>query len=74
MMVPIEHEPTLKPGVPVRLFTINRQTGFRSRARYLGYDVSPDGQRFLMSVAPVEQERVASQIVVVQNWTSALKK
>jgi eukaryotic-like serine/threonine-protein kinase len=74
MMVPIELGPTLKPGVPVRLFTINRQTGFRSRARYLGYDVSPDGQRFLMSVTPVEQERVASQIVVVQNWTSALKR
>jgi eukaryotic-like serine/threonine-protein kinase len=74
MMVPIDLRPTFKAGAPIRLFPVTRQTGFRSRARYLGYDVSPDGQRFLMSVAPTDQERVASQIIVVQNWTSGLTK
>lgn len=71
MMVPMELNPAPKPGVPVRLFTISKETGFRNRARNLGYDVSPDGQQFLMSVAA--GERVSSKITVVLNWTSALK-
>ena len=72
MMVPIDFTPVLRAGVPVRLFTIGRETGFRNRARNLSYDVSPDGRRFLMSVAA--GERVSSRITVVQNWTSILKK
>jgi len=71
MMVPIAFTPTLRAGVPVRLFSINRETGFRNRARYLGYDVTPDGGRFLFTFAA--GERVSSQITVVLNWTSALK-
>jgi Tol biopolymer transport system component len=72
MMVPIEFKPVFKVGVPVRLFSIGRETGFRNRARNMGYDVTPDGQRFLMSVAA--GERVSSRITVIQNWTSALKQ
>jgi Tol biopolymer transport system component len=37
------------------------------------YDVSPDGQRFLM-VKPSEQEAAATQIIVVQNWFEELKQ
>jgi len=37
------------------------------------YDVSPDGQRFLM-VKPSEQAASLSQIVVVQNWFEELKQ
>ena len=38
------------------------------------YDVSPDGQRFLM-LKPVEQEQVdPTQINVVLNWTEELKR
>ncbi len=46
---------------------------FETRARYTGdmaYDVSPDGQRFLVSV-PTTQ--TASPITVVLNWQSGLK-
>jgi len=39
------------------------------------YDVSPDGQRFLM-IKPDEQSSSSSptQIVVVQNWFEELKQ
>ena len=37
------------------------------------YDVSPDGQRFLMVKAP-EREQISSQINVVQNWFEELKQ
>ena len=37
------------------------------------YDVSPDGQRFLM-LKPAEDQQPASQIVVVQNWVEELKQ
>jgi Tol biopolymer transport system component len=72
MTVPIDFKPTLRVGVPARLFAITRETGFRNRARNLSYDVSPDGQRFLMSVAA--GERVSSRITVIQNWATQLDK
>jgi hypothetical protein len=37
------------------------------------YDVSPDGQRFLM-IKPSEQATSLTQIVVVQNWFEELKQ
>ena len=37
------------------------------------YDVTPDGQRFVM-VKPSEQERTATQINVVLNWFEELKR
>lgn len=37
------------------------------------YDVSPDGQRFLM-LKPAEDQQTISQIVVVQNWVEELKQ
>jgi hypothetical protein len=37
------------------------------------YDVTPDGQRFVM-VKPSEQELAATQINVVLNWFEDLKR
>ena len=39
----------------------------------VAYDVSPDGQRFLM-IKEAEQSPSATQVVVVQNWTEELKR
>ena len=38
------------------------------------YDVSPDGQRFLMVKPGPEQEQTPTQINVVLNWTEELKR
>ena len=49
---------------------------FRTRIKSLDigfpYDVSPDGQRFLVNTLPEGEQRDA--ISVVQNWTAELKK
>ena len=66
---------------------ITTQPGFsagKPRIRFAGqyvptpattpnYDVSPDGQRFLMLKA-IEQEQAATQINVVLNWFEELKR
>jgi hypothetical protein len=39
----------------------------------LSYDVSPDGQRFLMLKAS-EQSQATTQINIVQNWFEELKQ
>ena len=47
---------------------------FPTRARILGYayDVSPDGQRFLIN--RYGEETTSVPITVVVNWTAGLKK
>ena len=72
MAVPVELTPSFKAGVPARLFTLTNATGFRGRARNMAYDVAPDGQRFLMSVAA--PEGASSRITVVLNWASELAR
>ena len=68
MAVPVELGSTFKAGVPERLFILRTETASRIM-HYTGYDVSPDGQRFLVSV-PVDL--ASSRVTVVLNWQSAL--
>jgi Tol biopolymer transport system component len=68
--VPIQPDATtFRQGVTQRLF----QTGHSvvGGAGLSAFNVSPDGERFLLTTA-ADQERSAS-IVVVTNWQSALK-
>jgi len=39
-----------------------------------GYDVSPDGERFLMLQTNPRAPDVISEMIVVQNWTEELKR
>jgi serine/threonine-protein kinase len=71
MAVEIATQPSFAAGTPRMLF----------EGQYVpapgaspNYDVSPDGQRFLM-LKPVEQEQAApTQINVVLNWFEELKR
>jgi Tol biopolymer transport system component len=73
MAVPIKGEAALEVGAPVPLFRPgllngpNNATGFRAQ-----YDVTRDGQRFLLNV-PVE-DAPTPPITVVLDWTVGLKK
>jgi len=71
MMVPIQPGPTLKAGTPSRLFSLGAEFATRPNPRNTAYDVTPDGQRFLVSVPAAEP--VSSRITVVQNWTATIK-
>jgi len=65
MVVNIHTEPTFTAGSPVVLFT-----GRYTSALVVNYDISPDGQRFLM----IKEEEGPGQINVVLNWFEELKR
>jgi serine/threonine-protein kinase len=70
MVVGIKTEPTFTAGSPVVLFTGRYTMG----GTVVDYDISPDGQRFLMMKAADEEEGQPGQINVVQNWFEELKR
>ena len=71
MAVDVETQPTFTAGKPRLLFERSDQAGggFGS-----GYDVSPDGQRFLMVKTPVVEGDAVTQINLIQNWFEELKQ
>ncbi len=70
MSVEYEAQPTFSPGKPKELFEGPYVPTPRS---FPDYDVSPNGQRFLM-LKPAEEQQATSQIIVVQNWVEELKQ
>jgi serine/threonine protein kinase/Tol biopolymer transport system component len=71
MAVEIATQPGFAAGKPRVLFEGQYQP---APGNYSNYDVSPDGQRFLM-LKPMEQaERAPTQINVVLNWFEELKQ
>jgi hypothetical protein len=69
MAVPVETDPTFTAGTPAMVFEGDYLLGPGGRT----YDVSPDGERFLM-IKPVESPAGEQKIVVVQNWFEELKR
>jgi hypothetical protein len=71
--VPIQTKPAFKAGTPTRLL----ERRYFSAGQGRSYDVSPDGQRFLMikqmQVPDDEAVNTPLSIVVVQNWFEELK-
>ena len=70
MAVPITTTPTFSVGTPRVLF----EGPFRIDGPLRGYDVTPDGQRFLMVREAPQQPGRVSQIVLVQNWLGELRR
>ena len=72
MAVPIQPGTAMKVGAPTRLFPLGVELASRPSPRNTAYDVTPDGQRFLVSVPAGEP--VSSRITVVLNWPAALAR
>ena len=70
MAVDVSSQPNFSVGKAKMLF---RGTYLRTPFTYPQYDVSPDGQRFLM-IKPTEQSSSLNQIVIVQDWFEELKR
>ncbi|MDA2924374.1 hypothetical protein MYX65_06910 [Acidobacteria bacterium AH-259-L09] len=71
MAVRIETQPTFKAGKPRTLFDGPYFLKFPRRRDVQDYDISPDGQRFLM----IKEEKSApTQLNVVENWFEELKR
>jgi Tol biopolymer transport system component len=72
MAVPIEPGAPIRTGAPRRLLLLGAEVAARPHPRNTAYDVTPDGQRFLVSVPA--GEAVSSRITVVMNWAAGLKR
>ncbi|MGA9885000.1 MAG: protein kinase [Candidatus Acidiferrales bacterium] len=72
MSVDITTEPSFSAGNPKMLF----QGGYISNTAgaFPAFDVSPDGQRFLMLKPVTQQQAAPTQINVVLNWAEELKR
>jgi serine/threonine protein kinase len=71
MATPVILGTSFQAGTPVQLFQLHRRISVPSFDLF-SYDVSPDGQRFL--VATRIDESNAVPVSVMLNWTSALEK
>ena len=69
MAVPVQTGATFSAGTPVPLFDVG---SLGRRLRCYVYDVSADGQKFLL-IRPLEDASMRP-LTVVQNWTELLKK
>jgi Tol biopolymer transport system component len=70
LAVDIETQPSFAVGKARVLFSGSYEP---TAATFSNYDVSPDGQRFLM-LKPSETEQASTQINVVLNWFEELKR
>ena len=71
MSVRVETEPVFRAGTPEVLFE-----GAYLRGGGVTYDLSPDGQRFLMvkSGSAAGDETAPAELILVQNWFEELKR
>ena len=72
MVVTVHTEPTFSAETPQELFEGSYKISRTIPGFSQYYDISPDGQRFLM--IKVEEEAAAGQINVVLNWFEELKR
>ena len=78
MAVPVETDPTFRPGTPKVMFDLPRYYRSGRSRMYREWDIAPDGERFLL-VNPGEVEvtdagTTEPQMIVVQNWFEELKE
>jgi len=68
--LPVSEPPTFSAGTPRMLFEAEYE---RTGTGTANYDLTPDGQRFIM-VKPAAQEAAPTQINIVLNWFEELKR
>ncbi len=73
MVVPIQTEPTFRAGTAEALFK-----GLQGPQDNIGggrrYDISPDGQRFLMIKDAEQRAETGTELIIVLNWFDELKR
>jgi serine/threonine-protein kinase len=70
MAVDITTQPSFQAGTPRLLF----EGKYDELRNVTNFDVTPDGQRFLMIKPSEQQAQAATQIHVVLNWFEELKR
>ncbi len=70
------HSTAWRTGTPTKLFDGPYYTGFGGGNASRQFDVSADGQRFLMikEHGVGDQDVTSTRMIVVQHWTEELKR
>jgi serine/threonine-protein kinase len=76
MSAPVRADATLRIGIPTRVLAQPYYNGFGLLERPGTYDVSPDGQRFLMLKQPADpnQRTESATVIVVKNWIEEVQR
>ena len=72
MVVAVKTKPSLSMGQPKKLFTRRLAHADRPEGLYDSYDVSADGQRFVL-LETVEEKPATQKLTVIQNWFGQFK-
>ena len=72
MAVHVQTKPSLVLGQPQKLFSRKRIAADRAEGLYDAYDVSADGQRFVMLQSD-EQSNTSQKLTIIQNWFAEFK-
>jgi serine/threonine protein kinase len=72
MAVRVQTKPTLILGQPQKLFSRRPVAADRAEGFYDSYDVSADGQRFVMLQSD-EQQTTSQKLTIIQNWFAEFK-
>jgi len=72
MAVHVQTKPTLVLGQPQKLFSRRPVAADRGEGSYDSYDVSADGQRFVM-LQTDEQQTTSQKLTIIQNWFAEFK-
>ena len=67
MVVAVKTNPSLSMGQPQKLFSRRLAQADRPEGLYDSYDVSADGQRFVL-LQTVEEKPATQKLTVIQNW------
>ena len=70
--VPVQTKPSLVLGQPQKLFSRRPVAADRAEGFYDSYDVSADGQRFVMLQSD-ERQTTSQKLAIIQNWFAEFK-
>jgi Tol biopolymer transport system component len=74
MSVPVQIEPSLRLGTPVRLFGEVDVPGIEFGLGFRGYDVTPDPDTFLMMQMAGDEAQHKPRLVYAENWYEAYRQ
>jgi len=74
MAVDVTYTPSFKIGVPVPVFKAAISNPVATDSYSFNWDVTADGQKFLLATAATQDDAPQPPVSVVLNWTALLKK
>jgi hypothetical protein len=74
VVVPLAPGPALALGARRVLFRLDPEHYLLEREFYTPFDVSPDGQRFLLARRIVSDSPAATPLLVTLNWFEELRR